>query len=169
MIVSVAVSPCPVVRCPDSILLPRHVTLRWSQVGIHRASTNTWNSGSFVRMASAVLWRAVIGDLAWIDTLIYCISFFPLCGQPSPYSFCLDFSSNKLHTSAYCYGVNIWLMWISIGDVSVCYSVLRYFVIHLSSKRRQPLLKRRGISPQKTETFNSAWNCHLQAKMFQHK
>lgn len=57
MIVSVAMSPCPVVRCPDSILLPRHVTprggLRWDS---HRGSTNTWNFGTLVRMVSAVLW-----------------------------------------------------------------------------------------------------------------
>jgi len=57
MIVSVAMSPCPVVRCPDSILLSRHVTLlgglRWDS---HRGSTNTWNFGTLVRMVSAVLW-----------------------------------------------------------------------------------------------------------------
>ena len=68
MIVSVAMSPCPVVRCPDSILLPRHVTLRgglrWDS---HQGSTNTWNFGTLVRMVSAVLWWAVIGELAWMS------------------------------------------------------------------------------------------------------
>lgn len=89
---SVVMSPCPVVRCPDSILLSRHVTphggLRWDS---HRGSTNTWNFGTLVRMVSECCivvschWRAGLNE-----PLIYCSSFFSLYDQvpkitpPSP-------------------------------------------------------------------------------------
>ena len=79
---SVAMSPCPVVVCPDSILLPRHVTprggLRWDG---HQGSTNTWNFWTGHKNGECCIvvschWRTGLNE-----RLIYCIVFFSLYDQ----------------------------------------------------------------------------------------
>lgn len=128
MVVSVAMSPCPVVVCPDRILLPRHVTprggLRWNS---HRGSTNTWNfwtgrkNGEWCIVVSCH-WRASLNE-----RLIYCIVFFSLYDQepkitPSlhfPFSLSAVVCKYEYSSSMCCCGANIWLIYCALPSGTV--------------------------------------------------